>query len=73
MKIKNLAERQKGELVMKKTNFNNNNLNEQEVNTTVKVAGEFEDYSYYHGMEEAPTYQDNYGYYGELECSPSEL
>ncbi|MEE3438820.1 hypothetical protein [Ruminococcus sp.] len=57
---------------MKKTNFNNN-LNEQEVNTTAKVAGEFEDYSYYHGMEETPAYQDSYGYYGELECSPSEL
>ena len=57
---------------MKKTNFNNN-LNEQEVNTTAKVAGEFEDYSYDHGMEETPAYQDSYGYYGELECSPSEL
>lgn len=48
------------------------NLNEKEVNTT-KVAGEFQDYSFYHGMEETPSYQDSFGYYGDCECSPSEL
>lgn len=59
---------------MKKTNsINNLNEKEVEVDTTVKVAGEFLDYSYYHGMEETPAYQDSYGYYGDYECSPSEL